>query len=210
MKNLIFLYPVTFSITFTRSFTHNNWVDNVDRVEAGGDNGFNGRFHALEADFDAISTQFTAVETALNTLGAPPATQTRFSTAAPAFVPTSATPWSFRDGSAEKPGGATAAAGQMTFPLPHGQRITAFRAVGVSTSAGASLRVTLFRRPLTDPSATPEIVARVTSLTAPTAPAAGLELIDNEHFTYYVIAQMSGALATDTVAITGLQVTHTV
>jgi hypothetical protein len=43
------------AISYTRTFSHTDWVDNVDRVQAGGDNGFNGRFHSIEAEFDAIS-----------------------------------------------------------------------------------------------------------------------------------------------------------
>jgi hypothetical protein len=43
------------TISYTRSFSHADWIDRVDRVQAGGDNGFNGRFHGIEAEFDAIS-----------------------------------------------------------------------------------------------------------------------------------------------------------
>jgi hypothetical protein len=43
------------TISYTRSFSHADWIDRVDRVEAGGDNGFNGRFHGIEAEFDSIS-----------------------------------------------------------------------------------------------------------------------------------------------------------
>jgi hypothetical protein len=203
----------TFSISFTRSFTHADWVDNVDRVEAAGDNGFNGRFHSLEADLDTIGTTFGSVQNALNILGAPPATQTQFSTLSPALAPIGGSPWSFRDGFAEKPAGATSAAGQAAFPLPHGQRILEFRAVGINNSAAASLRVTLLRRQLADPSASSQAVAIVSGtgnpFTVSAAPAQGLETIDNQNFTYFVIAQLSGALAADAVAVTAFQVTHT-
>jgi hypothetical protein len=204
----------TFSISFTRGFAHADWVDLVDRVEAAGDNGFNGRFHSLETDLDAISATFNEVNTAVNDLALPPTAQTGFSTITPAFAPIGSTPWSFRDGLAEKPGGAvTQATGQAAFPLPHGQRIVEFRAVGVNNSTVASLRLTLFRRQIADPSAPTEIVARLTPAgnpySASTAPVAGTEGIDNENFTYFVIAQLSGAAATDAINVTALQVTHT-
>jgi hypothetical protein len=203
----------SFTIDFTPTFAHTDWVDNVDRVEAGGDNGFNQRFHALEDNLETISTTFDDVESALNTLGTPPGAVTRFSTLAPAFVPTSNAAWSFRDGFAEKPGGATQASGQAAFPLPHGQTITGFRAVGQNNSTTASLRLTLFRRPLANPTASQEQIARVTPTGNPfdstAAPAAGLELIDNERFSYFVLAQLNTAQAADVVAITAFQVTHT-
>jgi hypothetical protein len=43
------------AISYTRSFSHDDWIDRVTRVEAGGENGFNGRFHGIEADLDTIS-----------------------------------------------------------------------------------------------------------------------------------------------------------
>lgn len=43
------------TISYTRSFSHNDWTDRVNRVEAGGENGFNGRFHGIEAELDTIS-----------------------------------------------------------------------------------------------------------------------------------------------------------
>ena len=41
-------------ITYKRSFQHQDWIDNEDIVQAGGERGFNKEFHALEGEFDAI------------------------------------------------------------------------------------------------------------------------------------------------------------
>jgi hypothetical protein len=203
----------TFSITFTRGFSHTDWVDNVDRVEAGGDNGFNGRFHSLESDLDTISNTFGDVQTALNTLGTPPGAQTSFTTLTPAFVATAQTAWSFRDGFAEKPGGATSANGQSPIALPHNQQITLFRVVGQNTSASGVLRIGLYRRTLADPSANFELIARVQPTGNPfntTAnPTAGLEVVDNQHFSYFVLATVANTQPADAVAITAMQVSHT-
>lgn len=59
--------PLT-PITYTPTFQHLDWVDNVDRVQAGGDHGFNIEFHNLEKEFaslyqtivhaDAVKTDF--------------------------------------------------------------------------------------------------------------------------------------------------------
>jgi hypothetical protein len=59
---------------YTRQFQHQDWVDFVDPVQAGGDNGFNERFHALESEFDLISGAITSVDNAVNAIEvAPPA-----------------------------------------------------------------------------------------------------------------------------------------
>src|SRR5436305_955802 len=42
-------------IIYTPSFTHRDWIDNEDRVQAGGENGFNVRFNALAAELKELS-----------------------------------------------------------------------------------------------------------------------------------------------------------
>lgn len=47
--------------TFARTFDHVDWIDGVSRVQAGmtpEELGFNARFHAIEADLDAVEDQF--------------------------------------------------------------------------------------------------------------------------------------------------------
>jgi hypothetical protein len=53
---------------YTRQFQHKDWIDFVDPVEAGGNNGFNQRFHALENEFDLISAAVTSVDNAVTGL----------------------------------------------------------------------------------------------------------------------------------------------
>lgn len=57
---------------YTRQFQHTDWIDFVDPVQAGGGNGFNERFHALESEFDLISGAITSVDNALTTVEANP------------------------------------------------------------------------------------------------------------------------------------------
>ncbi|UPJ53424.1 hypothetical protein IVB30_20170 [Bradyrhizobium sp. 200] len=52
---------------FTPTFEHQDWIDNLDRVTAGGPNGFNGRFNALQTDLNRIVQTFQAVNDALQT-----------------------------------------------------------------------------------------------------------------------------------------------
>ncbi len=50
-------------ITFTRQFSHRDWIDNEDVVQAEGENGFNVRFHAIEDDLNEISTVVGNIDT---------------------------------------------------------------------------------------------------------------------------------------------------
>src|SRR5258708_17081536 len=78
-------------ITYTRTYAHNDWVDNEDVVQAGGEKGFNQEFHGLEAELDKISTTFGATNTAiqniqrLNFLSAQPPTLLAAHPASPQF-----------------------------------------------------------------------------------------------------------------------------
>ena len=49
------------NISYTPTFHHHPWRDRVDRVEAGGPNGFNGRFTAIESDLHQVSTVVTQI-----------------------------------------------------------------------------------------------------------------------------------------------------
>jgi hypothetical protein len=53
------------TVQFTPTFEHQDWVDNVDRVTAGGPNGFNGRFNALQADLNQMTDVVKTINTAL-------------------------------------------------------------------------------------------------------------------------------------------------
>lgn len=59
---------------YTRQFQHTDWIDFVDPVQAGGGNGFNERFHALESEFDLISAAIASADAAISGVEtAPPA-----------------------------------------------------------------------------------------------------------------------------------------
>jgi hypothetical protein len=50
-------------ITYSRKFTHDDWIDNEDVVQAGGEKGFNQKLHSIEAELDAISATFGVADT---------------------------------------------------------------------------------------------------------------------------------------------------
>lgn len=201
----------TFSLSFSRTFQHEDWVDNQDRVQAAGENGFNQRFHTLEADLDSVSDVFEQVETALNSLGAEPPAQELRATFTPTLVATSGSPWGHGVGFAQKPGGATAAHGMMSVNLPSNARIRQFRAAGINSGAG-SLRIQLLRQSATNPAATSEQIARVDGTDNPfdaVAPAnATFERVDNAQFKYFVVARLDGAQAADQVNVISFQVVY--
>jgi hypothetical protein len=199
------------AISFTRAFQHEDWVDNVDRVQAAGDNGFNERFHGIEADFDSLGRVVEAISRALDALSAaPPALELRESVT-PAFVATSGTGWSHRNGFAEKAAGQTTAAGMTSVSLPHGARVLRLRAVG-RNSGGGNLRIALMRQLVADPGATSEQLARVEGTTDPfdqsIAADPAFQRVDDERFKYFITAQLNNALAADVVAVTAMQVVY--
>jgi hypothetical protein len=53
------------NVTYQRTYTHQDWVDNQDIVTAGGTRGFNVEFHQLEQEFDNISTVVTQLNAGL-------------------------------------------------------------------------------------------------------------------------------------------------
>ena len=77
------------NVSFTPSFTHTPWVDNRDRVQAAGPNGFNVRFAALQADLGSLAGVVQQIDTALDALEAGPGAQTRVVTQAPVLSPIS-------------------------------------------------------------------------------------------------------------------------
>ena len=52
--------------SFTPTFHHTDWVDNVDRVQAGGPNGLNVRLNAIEADLHQVSIVVGQIDAALD------------------------------------------------------------------------------------------------------------------------------------------------
>jgi hypothetical protein len=50
-------------ITYTRTFQHEDYIDNQSVVEAGGENGFNQKFHSIEGEFDKLSVVVSTIDT---------------------------------------------------------------------------------------------------------------------------------------------------
>lgn len=55
-------------ITYQRSFEHQDWRDGEDIVQAGGETGFNQKFHAIEDELDRIGDTFSTVSSEIQAI----------------------------------------------------------------------------------------------------------------------------------------------
>jgi len=55
-------------INYNRTFQHEDWIDNEDVVQAGGEKGFNKKFHDLEAEFDKVSGVVATISGAITSI----------------------------------------------------------------------------------------------------------------------------------------------
>lgn len=201
------------SVSFTPTFHHTDYVDNRDRVQAGGPNGFNARFHAIENDLSTLATVVTDVDTALGTLGSGPAPSQHTLTMSPALVPVVATgAWAHdTSGYAARSGPLTTLAGVQSVPVPDGARLISLRSLGQNSGTG-TLRITLFRSRLLSAVAPAERIARVSGDTNPfdrnESADANFALVDTTVFRYFILASLDGAAAGDTVTVSGFQVIY--
>ena len=201
-------------ITYTPQFAHADWQDLVDRVQAGGGNGFNRRFHDLEAEFTRISTVVGQIDAALTALGQTPTPQATLFTLTPSLVQTTTTPWTHQAGLAQKPPGQTSAAGMMSISLPHGALIQSLRATGRNQNTGNSnnLRISLFRQGVLGNAGPADRIARVDAPTDPFDISAtadpNFRQVDNQAFKYFILAQLDNAQASDTIALMAFQISY--
>jgi hypothetical protein len=214
------------AISYTRVFAPVDYIDNVDRVQAGGDNGLNGRFHGIEAEFDSISgvvsqvnDQFTAqageiagLQQQVSALGVAVA---RAVSITPILTVAGPSGWDTTSpGIARKPAGATSAYGAAAVALPAGAQITAFRALGNDTGSG-TLRLDLMSQALNGQGQASVVHITVTGLPADSpfdvtknpVSGSGIDVIDAES-SYFILARLDSAGANDNVFLTGFQVLY--
>ncbi len=200
------------AITYTPAFQHEDWIDNVDRVQAGGDNGFNLRFHALESEFSQLSALIAQIDAALTALGQAPPPRILRSSFTPNLVATGASGWSHGPGFAQKQANVTSAQGMMSIDLPHGVNLRSFRATGRNVSRGSSLRITLHRQGVDAAAVTSDILARLDGNSNPfdvnTVIEQQYEVVDTDHFRYFITAELNGAAGTDQVILFTFQIAY--
>jgi hypothetical protein len=198
-------------ITYTRSVSFNDYIDGETIVSAGGSDGFNVRFHALEHEFDAISTIVSELDAAVKAVGQPPPPQQAKLVLTPNLVATAANAWSHQQGIAQKPPGQTGAQGMMSISLPNNVRVVSLRVIGANSGAGA-LRIILHRQALVAGTTAFDQIVRVDGtgtpfdLNNPADPT--FAVVDNNGFKYFLMALLDNAQAADNVTLSAFQITY--
>jgi hypothetical protein len=200
-------------VSFTPTFSHTPWVDNRDRVQASGPNGFNVRFSALQSDMQSLSTVVSEIDTILQVLGQGQPAQTRVLSLPPLLSPTSgAGPWALdTSGYAVRPAAQTTLAGITPAVLPNGVALASLRASGQNSGAG-SLRVNLMRARVVGSPSPADRLARVTGDSNPfdntVAVDPTMATVDNTVFRYFVLATLDNANTADVVSLSGFQISY--
>ena len=200
------------NISYTPAFRHTDWVDNVDRVEAAGQNGFNVRFNTIGSDLRQLSTVVTQINSQLTQLGTRPVPTVRLNLPPALVVGTGLAPWTISPtGEAVVPPN-SGSTGVLGLALPDGARVTTFRATGQCQSD--TMTVSFMRGIGHFGAASFQDVIRLTANTAPfdisgTADPS-LGRIDNNTFHYFIFAQTTGTspATPGAVAIRAFQLTY--
>jgi hypothetical protein len=199
------------SVNYTPVFAHKDWVDNASLVQAAGDDGFNVRFHGLEAEFKQLATVIGQISTALDELSTVPPAKPVTLSLVPVLTTVNNTPWAQNADSVQKPPSpATECSGVMNVTLPAGAQITGFRVIGSKQSG--SLTVNLNRQSVISGAATQRItgvdppVGGFDQTANPTSPE--LAKVDNENFRYFLTARLTIAGAGDQIILSTFQIVY--
>ncbi|MBB5896052.1 hypothetical protein ACFFS4_24925 [Kutzneria kofuensis] len=205
---------MNFNIQFKRTFSHKPWVDTVDRVAAGGDNGFNVRFQALEADLDSLAARIDEINKALNAVAptVPDVITVNVNPSMNSALP--AGQWIYANGESHKDTGGLVKGIIPLTSLPARGKVNTVRVTG-SNSGTATVDVYLYRKPFGGQ--LPEAVASQTGIKSQT-PDGRYEIyvtaqsnraaIDTTNYTYYLEITGHGDNTND-VSVSGIQITCT-
>jgi hypothetical protein len=196
-------------VSFTQTFHHTDWVDDVDRVRAAEPNGFNARFNAIEADLQQLSAVVAEVDAVLS--AGPTGTKQRRLTLPPVLAKVAGlTPWVIGSGGAASVTPGSGATGVLNLSLPNNVTLTTFRAIG--EASGAAVTVALSRVALG--SATPQQLVSVTGDTDPFDRSVQLDPDVARTTTattrYFVKATVPTTPATAVVRLAAVQITYVV
>jgi hypothetical protein len=191
-------------LEYVPEFEHKDWIDQLDRVRASGEDGFNARFHAISSEFNALATIVRTIGVTLDALAAGAPVTPVTLTLTPLASPQGSPPWAQGDGVVKSPPGADQCVGFLPLVLPNGVRLVSFTALGQAT--GDSLAVVrLERQPLAGEQpgeriASVEGTGGSFSRRADIAPSA-LATVDNAQFKYRVRFQWNWRADVDQTAV---------
>jgi hypothetical protein len=199
------------AIEYDSDFKHTDWIDNVSRVKAGGEDGFNRHFHDIEEEFNKLSDIVKAIKDRTDQLAEKPVAKPVASTFVPVLTTVGLNGWEHVAGGVRKPGGATAANGTMAVQLPDGVTVQSLRVIGENTGTG-NLVVQLRRQKL-DPAAAGEPIIGVSGAAGPfdnknTPPDPARAIVDTDAFRYFITARVDNAGANDAVRLEAFQIVH--
>jgi hypothetical protein len=208
---------------YKRTFKHQDWTDNVDRVQAGGPGGFNIRFHSLEAEFDNLYSIATQLHDTLATLGSILRRSVTLTFTPSFFGPTQQAGgdqqgnWTLVDGAAISPVGNTnLLEGWLPLQLPDGMQAQNVMVFGQKKGSLLSFEIRLVQQSVADSTQRQTMsVFKLASLpdglfqTPPGTVPDNLKLIDNRKFKYVLFATLAPATQPDptaTASINAIQV----
>lgn len=206
-------------LTFTPTFRHTNWINNVDRIEAGGPNGFNVRYDAIDSDLRQASTVVDQIDAALKAGGVHAGEQrVTLGVDLVSLQNPGQNGWFYDEAGAAHPAGGTGGGtAMMGLSLPDGSRLKSFRAAGLYGGVPLILSITLARVSLADENQSDKLaeVASGPGFTNPydaTVPVdAALATVDNTSFRYLVRAdaRFVGAEGSGPTTLSTVQLVYT-
>ncbi|WEO99767.1 hypothetical protein A6P39_040185 [Streptomyces sp. FXJ1.172] len=193
-------------------FAHTDWIDNVDRVQAGGDNGFNARFHNVAAEFATLAQDH--INPLVDALSRPQANLTLAPILTPLVTQSGDTqpPWLQGPDGARKPsdGQSQEAHGLMNVSLPDGATIQSMLVTGNQPSG--TVHVILRRRDINNAQGSEPIIdaAKLNQASQPPSPPPqpGLAVVNNGTHRYFVTADLTGATGADMIQLFCIQITY--
>ncbi|MFL6126300.1 Ig-like domain-containing protein [Actinophytocola sp.] len=209
--------PTPVDISFTPTFRHTNWVNNVDPIVAGGPNGFNVRYDAIDSDLRQVSTVVDQVNVALKTAGIPAGVQllTPGLDLITRLQPIGAG-WNYDENGLVHPDATSGSANAvMDLTLPEKIKLVSFRATGFFSGPPARLNIALRRIPLTGPTQVPDTLATISpdanttnpyDLTTPVTSA--LATVDNGAFRYFIQFGAASIQASPAVSVAAVQLAY--
>ena len=202
-------------LSYTPTFFHKPWTDNVSRITAGGEDGFNVRFAAIESDLHQVSTEVDkiALEIVTRRLSVP------LDLVGPNALAPESQGW-FCDGTGamHPAAGDGGGRGVMELKLPDGAKLTSMRAIGRYPGGPPRLSVSIARSSLFNGGRSPDTLAELTDatpgmanpydLTRPVDPA--FATVDLASFRYFLVANATQVTDSDAISLAAVQLFYTV
>ncbi|WP_199881993.1 hypothetical protein [Streptomyces sp. CB03911] len=186
-------------------FAHKDWIDNQDRVQAGGANGINLRFHQLEQEFAALAHE--QINPIIKELARPE----QHLTLVPALTAYKTEtgpqpPWDQFVDMVAKPAVRREAHGFMNVALPDGAVVKKLLVTGNVHSSGGKLAVTLWSHDIVNGDEAKSLVTASVTGTQVDPPAE--VTISNAANRYFLQVEVTEALESDVVQVFSVRFTY--